>query len=164
MNDSIIASLEPACAGVAREFLAQCPDAVLTSGRRSLESQADAMGADVAAALAKGNPNFIQKTYKHDLITGELCPAAKACQDWVTAQGACLPGETVSSAFLGILKIFPDAELAKLSRHLGGMAFDTHVDGDARKESVLADLAQKRNGTFLRQEAGLPRWHWQFNG
>lgn len=159
MNDSIIASLTPECAAVASEFLAQCPDAILTSGRRSVESQASAMGADVAAALAKGDPNFIQKTYRNP-----LCPAAKACQDWVTAQGACLPGETVSSALLGILKTFPDSELAKLSRHLGGMAFDIHPDGDARKESILSDLAAKGNGTFLRQEAGLARWHFQLNG
>jgi hypothetical protein len=157
-NDSIIASLTHECAAVAKEFLVQCPDAILTSGRRSVQSQASAMGADVAAALAKGDPNFIQKTYRNP-----LCPAAKACQDWVTARGACLPGETVSSAFLGILKTFPDSELTKLSRHLGGMAFDIHVDGDARKENALAQLATKCNGTFLRQEGGLARWHWQLN-
>jgi hypothetical protein len=157
-NDAIIAGLNPIAAANATAFLAKFPDAVLTSGRRTVKAQAAA----VASAVAQ-QWDFIDKTYKHP-----LCAVAQACHDWARAncRSTCQQGDVISAAFEAILATFPDDELEKFSCHLGGNAFDVHSDGDPAKISGLTDLAAARNADggsakFLSREGSLIRWHFQ---
>ena len=159
-NSDIIASLNPVAADAARAFLLHHPDGILTSGRRSVKAQADAMAADCAV-----NPQFIQQTYAK--ANGRLVSAAaQACQDWMNAQASCPTGDVICAAFEGILGTFSAEDLEHLSLHLGGNAFDCHVDDDPAKLDTLKTLASNRvlaggKALFLEEEAGLPRWHWQ---
>lgn len=153
-NDTIIAGLNPVAAQAATDFLAQFPEAVLTSGRRDSKSQASAMASNVAL-----NPKWIAQTYVPS-------PAALACQAWVDTQSACLTGDVLSSGLLAVLSTFSDADLNHLSWHLGGNAFDVQPDGDSAKIAALQSLASARNtaggsAKFLASEGGLTRFHWQ---
>lgn len=153
-NEEIIATLNAPAAACAQKLLATFPDAILTSGRRDVVGQANAMASDVAL-----DAQFIAKTYRKP-----LCPAAAACQDWVNAQAACLPKGAIADGLLATLKTFSDEELSRLSCHLGGDAFDVHPDGDVRKLQFLEDLASEIGAPalFLEKESGLTRWHFQF--
>lgn len=160
-NDFIISGLNPVAAQAARDFLAKFPDAILTSGRRSVQSQAAAVAADVVQ-----DPGFIAKTYRHDPITGQQCAVAAALQCWIEASIECVAVDGITIAFEKIMGRYSQEELEKFSFHMGGNAFDVHPDGDAAKSSYLIDLAAERNAAggraeFLSKEAGLVRWHWQ---
>ena len=159
-NDTIIATLAPNAAAAAREFLASCPDAILTSGRRSLASQAAAMASDIVL-----DPLFVQKTYRHNTDGTLTSPVAQACQDWVNQHivdaAMCIDGGTIAAGLCAVLSAFSDAQLLTLSSHLSGLAFDVHVDNDPAKVFVLNQLAKQYNGLLLTQEGGLPRLHLQ---
>ena len=153
-NKDIIAGLNPVAADIATRFLAAFPGAVLTSGRRSVAGQASAMASNVVQ-----NQKWIAQTYVPS-------PAAQACQAWVDAAASCMSGDVISAGLLAVLSTFSDADLNRLSYHLGGNAFDVQPDGDQAKAAWLQNAVAERNaagGTakFLAKEGGLTRWHLQ---
>lgn len=133
------------------EFSKRYPGTVFTSGRRSVTDQARAMASNAAV-----NRKWIEQTYKKP-----LCAAAKACQAWVDANPIAKTKEQIAAGLEAVLKTFSDAELAKLSCHLSGDAFDVEPDGMTEKDEYLNELATKHGGKFLDKEGGLKRRHWQ---
>ncbi len=139
----------------ATEFLAAHPDAVITSGRRGLVEQANAMARNVARAGRR----WIAKTYAKP-----LCDAARACQAWVDAHEKATEPE-IARGLLGVLPRFSRTQLAKLSRHFSGLAFDVQPVAGPRGEAMKATLralAAKYGGLFLDREGGREIWHLQF--
>lgn len=136
---------------VATHILSRFPRAKLTSGRRDVHDQATAM-----ATNTMKDKTFIRSTYRPSKAS-ELCAA------WVEKR-TTLNFMDTARAFNVILSHLPDAELAKLSKHLSGDAFDIQPidgpDGDAIK-AALYDAAKTHKGKFLEREGNLVRWHWQ---
>jgi hypothetical protein len=128
------------------------PSVTFTSGRRSKQDQARAMASNVVQ-----NRRWIMLTY----LAGPLC---NKCQDWVDAHPERTSRQEIQAGLVSVLERATDAELARFSCHLGGMAFDIQpvtVDPDRIKATIrqLPDLDK-----FLDTEGGLVRWHAQFRG
>lgn len=128
------------------------PSVTFTSGRRSKQDQARAMASNVAQ-----NRRWIVQTY----LASPLC---SKCQDWVDAHPERTSRQEIQAGLLSVLDRASDAELARFSYHLGGMAFDIQpvsVDADKIKATIrqLPGLDK-----FLDTEGGLVRWHAQFRG
>lgn len=128
------------------------PAVTFTSGRRSKEDQARAMAANVVQ-----NRRWIAQTYR----AGALCTS---CQGWLDVHPERTSRQDIQAGILSVLDQASDAELAKFSGHLGGMAFDVEpvtVDAEAIKATIrrLPGLDK-----FLDTEGGLVRWHAQFRG
>lgn len=128
------------------------PAVTFTSGRRSKQDQARAMASNVVQ-----NRGWIRQTY----LASPLC---SRCQDWVDAHPERTSRQDIQAGLLSVLNRANDAELAKFSCHLAGMAFDIQpvtVDADNIKAAIrqLPGLDK-----FLDTEGGLVRWHAQFRG
>jgi hypothetical protein len=70
--------------------------------------------------------------------------------------------EEIQEGLLSILNDATDAQLAMLSSHLSGDAFDVQpveTDADAIKKTIRRLKGLDR---FLEKEGGLVRWHAQF--
>jgi hypothetical protein len=141
-------------AQAAKEIAEQHPDAVFTSGRRDREEQASAMAANVVL----DSRQWIAQTYKPS-------EASIACQQWVDAHPEATTKEAVAAGLLSMLERFTDEQLSKLSKHLGGCAFDIQpafgLSGQLLLNTIRRVVA-KHGGTFLEREGGLTRWHCQF--
>jgi len=152
---------------VGRELYRRWPDSEITSGLRSR--------ADQASAMAKNelrSPGWIAATYAASAPKRALvdCLATKPKQ--------------LAEAFLAVLAKFSDDELAALTKHLSGRAFDVRAmleacirtDGGAmlrgteyvRFTPVGSDIvswlrgrAVAYGGKFLTREGGLIVLHWQ---
>lgn len=128
------------------------PTVTFTSGRRNKLDQARAMASNVAK-----NRGWIAQTY----LASPLCTR---CQDWVDAHPERTSWQDIQAGLLSVLDRASDAELARFSFHLGGMAFDVQpvtVGADKIKATIrqLPGLDK-----FLDTEGGLVRWHAQFRG
>jgi hypothetical protein len=137
-----------------RRFSAKFPDAVMTSGRREIADQARAMARNVAE-----NRRWIARTYKYP-----LCKVARALQLWVDAHAKATE-EQIREAFVMVMRRFSREELAKLSVHFLGLAFDVMPIGGERGEAMkeeLRALAFELGGLFLESEGGRTVWHLQF--
>lgn len=135
----------------ATELILKHPDAVITSGRRNVTEQAMAMAKNIIA-----DRRFIVKTYVASKIS-------MACQQWVDEHPTASQRE-VQVGIGALLRTFSSNDLAKLSKHLGGMAFDVRPEDGTVGELIRAELvslAKKYNGTFLDHEGSLKRWHFQ---
>lgn len=154
-NEDIIASLNPVATGVARAFLASHPDAILTSGKRTVADQAHAMAENVVL-----NWRWIAQTY----VQSDL---SRALQNHVAAlQPDDRTPENLANGFAAIMNLSLPAELRRLSWHLAGDGFDVHPDNDLTKEATLRQLigtavASGANGKVLTLEGGLKRLHVQ---
>jgi hypothetical protein len=144
---------------LAETFLAFFPDAIITSGIRSIQSQASAMASNVVL-----NPSWIRETYLSS-------PASVACQAAVDGMFKLeTPSQDeVAAALVNALSVFDAANLRRLSWHTSGDAFDVMpVAGEegGQMKDKLASLVRERiacggQGKFLTTEAGLVRWHVQ---
>jgi hypothetical protein len=126
------------------------PSVHFTSGRRDKQEQAHAMATNVVL-----NRNWIKETYLQSV-------ARDACQKWVDENKDKKTTEEIAGGLKKVLDGLTDAELARLSKHLSGDAFDIQPvdkDGDEIKKAIrgLPGL-----DTFLEKEGGLVRWHAQF--
>ena len=142
-------NLEPVAEAGARKLKELFPHIDFTSGRRSLRDQARAMSQNVTL-----NNSWIYQTY-----TGS--EAAISLQDYVDHH-LNQTAKHYEDAFTTILEKFSSDQLTRLSKHLGGQAFDirpTTQDADAIKTTAhsLTGLTK-----FLDKEGGLVRWHLQF--
>jgi hypothetical protein len=127
------------------------PSVTFTSGKRDKEGQARAMAPNVVA-----NRKWIEETYKPPTTI------SKACQKWVDDNAEKTTAADIQEGLLSVLNDHTEAQLALLSKHLSGEAFDVQpveTDADAIKKSIreLEGL-----GRFLEKEGGLVRWHAQF--
>ena len=127
------------------------PSVVFTSGRRNKRDQARAMASNVVL-----NRKWIQQTYASS-------KASKACQKWVDDHPDKKTKAEIEEGLAGVLDTLTDADLAQLSKHLSGDAFDvkpvTGHDADAIKKTIRGLPGLSR---FLDKEGGLVRWHAQF--
>ncbi len=126
------------------------PAVTFTSGRRDKQAQASAMASNVIL-----NRTWIKETYVPST-------ARDACQKWVNDNKTKKTKAEVTAGLKQVLDGLTDAELAHLSKHLSGDAFDVQPvekDADAIKTTIrgLAGLSK-----FLEKEGGLVRWHAQF--
>jgi hypothetical protein len=136
----------------AYELKKKHPSVHFTSGRRDKQEQAHAMATNVVL-----NRNWIKETYVQSA-------ARNACQKWVDENKDANTTDKIAAGLKKVLDGLSDAELALLSKHLSGDAFDVQpVVKDADKiKSTLRSLTRAHSGTFLEKEGGLVRWHAQF--
>jgi hypothetical protein len=126
------------------------PSVKFTSGRRGKEDQARAMASNVVE-----NRKWIEQTYVSTTIS-------KACQKWVDDNPDQKTKESIAAGLLSVLDAHTDADLAKLSKHLSGDAFDVQpveTNADEIKKTIRALTGLDK---FLEKEGGLVRWHAQF--
>lgn len=126
------------------------PSVKFTSGRRNKEDQARAMASNVVL-----NRSWIEQTYAASAVS-------RACQRWVDKNPGKTTKEDVQAGLLSVLDEATDAQLALLSKHLSGDAFDVQpveTNADAIKKTIRQLKGLDR---FLEKEGGLIRWHAQF--
>ncbi len=126
------------------------PDVIFTSGRRSIQEQAQAMAANVIQ-----NRQWIEQTYASSSIRD-------ACQTWVNDHSEKQTKDEIAQGLAELLSRYTDEQLGSLSKHISGMAFDiqaVEAGAEGLKQSIRnLDGLDK----FLEQEGGLVRWHAQF--
>ena len=137
----------------AERLQAECPWVVFTSGRRDLEEQAHAMAANVML-----NRRWVEQTYLH----------GQPLQRWIDAHPeADSPGRLAEGLYTVLLAL-PDADIAKVSRHFTGDAFDVRPMVHEGKSTLygekILDVMRSLPGLdkVLLKEGGLVRWHAQF--
>ena len=126
------------------------PSVKFTSGRRNKEDQARAMASNVVL-----NRDWIEETYASSKVS-------KACQKWVDDNPEKTTKEDIQAGLLSVLNAATDSQLAALSKHLSGDAFDVQpveTDAAAIKKTIRGLKGLDR---FLEKEGGLIRWHAQF--
>ena len=131
---------------------AKFPNIVFTSGRRDKAAQARAMASNVVL-----NRKWIKQTYHSS-------EAIKACQKWVDDHPEKKTKAEIAAGLKSVLDGLTDKELAQVSKHLSGDAFDVQpVTNDAKEiKHMLRELTKETGGKFLDKEGGLVRWHAQF--
>ena len=126
------------------------PGVIFTSGRRNKRDQARAMAENVIF-----NRKWIEQTYARTL-------ARDNCQKWVDDNPDKMTQQEIEAGLASVIDALPGAELAKLSKHLSGDAFDVQpVTEDAEMiKATIRNLPGLK--VFLDVEGGLIRWHAQF--
>ena len=126
------------------------PSVTFTSGRRSKEDQARAMAGNVVQ-----NRKWLEQTYAKST-------ARDKCQKWVDDNPDKKTKDEIEAGLIDVLNGLTEANLAHLSKHLSGEAFDVQpVDTDAEKiKKTIRNLPGLQK--FLDTEGGLTRWHAQF--
>ncbi len=110
-----------------------------------------------ANIVASKDRRWIAKTYKQSEVSDAL-------QEWVNLNQQITGRDEISSGLFACMGWFEPKELAKLSKHLSGQAFDVKpTDGltGTLMLSALTKLAKKYSGKFIEREGGLVRWHFQ---
>lgn len=126
------------------------PSVIFTSGRRNKAEQASAMASNVIF-----NRTWIKDTY----VPSE---ARDACQRWLDENADQNTRAEISTGLKGVLDGLTDVQVARISKHLSGDAFDVQpVDQNA--EQIKNTIRNLPGATkFLDKEGGLVRWHVQF--
>jgi hypothetical protein len=126
------------------------PSVKFTSGKRDKADQARAMAGNVV-----DNRKWIEETYSETRVRD-------ACQKWVDDNEDATTKDAIAEGLLSVLNNYTDAQLAVLSKHISGDAFDVQpveTDAEAIKTTIRGlDGLDK----FLEREGGLVRWHAQF--
>ena len=133
----------------ADELLKTYPDLKITSGKRDLSEQANAMAGNVVKTR-----DYIKNTYASS-------DASKACQKWVDDNPDAKTQKDIAAGLLETLKGL-GSKAGQISKHLTGDAFDVQPvtkDADAIKKAIKALPDIKK---FLEKEAGLTIWHAEF--
>jgi len=135
----------------AEALLRAHPAVVLTSGRRSVQQQADAMAGNVV-----GNRNWIRETYAESPERYEL-------QTWVDTHPDATTRDRIVAGLRTVMNGWNDARKLRLSRHLAGLAFDVQpvagAGGEAIKTTIRVLPHLRR---FLDSEGGKVIWHAEF--
>ena len=142
--------LAPTAKKAAYELKRAHPSVIFTSGRRNKRDQARAMSENVIL-----NRRWIEQTYAKTI-------ASDNCQKWVNEHPDKTTQHEIEEGLANVIDALPDAELARLSKHLSGDAFDVQpVTEDAEKiKATIRSLHGLK--LFLDMEGGLIRWHAQF--
>jgi hypothetical protein len=134
----------------AYELKKKQPTVKFTSGRRDKSEQASAMASNVVL-----NRDWIKETYAPST-------ARTACQKWVDDNKDKTTAKDIAAGLLGVLNTLTDAQLASLSKHLSGEAFDVQPVTE-NAEEIKKDIKSLTGlSKFLDSEGGLVRWHAQF--
>ena len=134
----------------AYELKKKHPSVKFTSGRRDKLEQAHAMATNVVLKR-----NWIENTYVHSA-------ARDACQKWVDENKDKKTTDSIAAGLKKVLDGLTDAQLARLSKHLSGDAFDVQPVKKHASEIKKTIRGLPGLGRFLEQEDGLVRWHAQF--
>lgn len=143
--------LTPEAEAVARNLQERFGEMVVfSSGRRGRVEQARAMAHNVV----RGGRQWIAATYR---------PSAPslALQKWVDMHPAVTDVSRLTSGFAAVLARFGAAELATLSKHFTGDAFDLEPVPEPSGAVLHAYLSTHPGIRFLDHEGGLVRWHVQ---
>ncbi len=126
------------------------PAVVFTSGRRSIDEQAEAMACNVAL-----NRKWIEQTYVSS-------KASNACQSIIDAHPEALNHANIAALILRVLRSLTFEEISHLTKHLAGEAFDCQPESVSMLAlSWLKAEAAKLGGKVLTHEGGLWRVHCQ---
>jgi hypothetical protein len=126
------------------------PSVVFTSGFRTTDDQARAMSGNVVS-----NRNWIKETYIQST-------ARDKCQKWVDDNPDQKTKDEIHAGLKSVMDDLSDSDLARLSKHLSGDAFDVQPvteDAEAIKTTIKGLTGITK---FLDSEGGLVRWHAQF--
>jgi hypothetical protein len=126
------------------------PSVRFTSGRRDKNAQASAMASNVVS-----NRRWIHETY----VPSEV---RDLCQKWVDDHPDQRTKEAITLGLKSVFDSVTDSQLARISKHLSGSAFDVQP-----VEAGAAEIKETIRGLpgldkFLEREGGLVRWHAQF--
>ncbi len=129
------------------------PNIEFNSGRRDYKDQARAMASNVVHKR-----DFIIRTYA-------ARPEAQILQDWVDAHPAANTAAAIEKGLVKILDSWTNDQRGKLSRHLSGRAFDVQPIPNGNTANAVKSAIRALPGLhkFLEKEAGLVRWHAQFD-
>lgn len=130
-------------------LLAAVPTLKITSGRRTLTSQLEAMLINEAAS-----PGYIAKTYIPTPIIKWL--VRKVQQD---KNVKMTPARRALGYTFDIEDKFSHADQQRLSRHITGEAVDFQPGTPAEEAAILKVLATMPPTKFLTKEGSLVRWH-----
>lgn len=143
--------LTPEMEAVARDVAERFGSIVVfLSGRRTRSAQARAMATNVV----KGGRRWIAATYR-------ASGPSLALQTWVDQHPSITDVSRLTAGFAGVLARFSDSELAALSRHMTGEAFDLQPVPNPAGAVLHAYLSTHPGLRFLDTEGGLVRWHIQ---
>src|SRR5260221_4740735 len=144
--------LAPVARAAAQALKQQFPQVVFTSGRRDRAAQTHAMATNVVQ-----NRNWIQQTYRDT-------PVRHALQGWVDAHPQATTVPVIAQGLLDTLNALPDDQVAQLSKHLTGQAFDVQPLADGSDATAIKTAIRNLAGLtlFLEKEGGLVRWHAEF--
>lgn len=141
---------------VATDLVARFP-VTFTSGRRTVHEQADAMAADIISSGL--GADWIIQTYVPSYARG-------ACFAAVYDLTMPLALDAVKQALCNVLSHMTDADLFRLSHHLGGCAFDLRPEPLAvwwgACMAWLGDECRAKKGKLLQREGVLVRTHAEF--
>ncbi len=142
--------LAPTARRAAYELKTAHPGVIFTSGRRNKRDQARAMAENVIL-----NRKWIEQTYAKTL-------GCDNCQRWVDGHPDKTTQEEIEAGLASVIDALPDVELARLSKHLSGDAFDVQpvIEDAERIKATIRSLPGLK--VFLDMEGGLIRWHAQF--
>lgn len=143
--------LAPIANVAAQSLLAQHPNVIFTSGRRSLINQAFAMATNVVK-----NRKWIEQTYLPSMASCEL-------QLFVDENPSSNGVQSLTLGLNSVLVRLPPDEAGKISKHLSGMAFDIQPVTGPTRDAVIATIMELPGlDKFLQKEGGLDRFHLQF--
>lgn len=132
-------------------LLQQHPDVMFTSGRRDIAEQASAMAGNVV----------LKRTYIRD--TYRDTPQRAQLQKWVDDHPGAKNKQAITAGLLSVMNTWSDAQRTSISRHITGQAFDVMPVGGAAGEEIKETIRSLPNlRQFLEKEAGMVRWHADF--
>jgi hypothetical protein len=130
------------------------PECVATSGRRDIVAQANDMATNCIRS-GQGSA-WIARTYSPSVARGACILAVQNLTTPLTHDG-------VAEAIHEVLRTLTAADLAHLSRHLGGAAVDYDPKTVSPSARVWIDYqCRVRGGKVLWVESGLPMCHCEF--
>ena len=137
--------LEPDVAAHAEALKRAVPGVVFISGRRTLTEQSRAMAQNCA----------VKRSYIADVYAES--PVKEALVAWLHAHPAATSVDALTAGFISVLQKFTPAQLAHLSKHMGGRAFDVHPHSCTVEQIEALHPVQ-----FFTREANLEIWHVGF--
>lgn len=136
---------------IVNALLAAVPSLKITSGRRTLTNQLEAMLINEAQS-----PGYIAKTYIQTPLIKWLVKKVK--QD---KNVRMTPARRALGYTFDIEDKFSHADQQRLSRHIVGEAVDFQPGTPAEEAAILKVLATMPPTKFLTREGSLTRWHVQ---
>lgn len=129
------------------------PYIVFTSGKRNIMDQARVMAKNI---IDTRDRRWIEKTYKSD--------SAKKLQEWVNNNPRATTAQDIKNGLYSIMYAMTPSELASISKHLSGNAFDVEPLSPSNKsyKNMLETMRRFPGGLFIENESGVPVWHLQF--
>lgn len=150
--------LTPALTKVCIDFLASFPGSSFASSVRTVQSQSNAMAANIVASKRR---DWIVEVYKDSAPIRTL-------QHWVDTHPQAVSATDLAIGLLSVFEAMTDDELAEVSCHFTGEAVDVNIEHDPKKADWqnarvvwLRAKAAEIGGRLIECEGGLPKMHLQ---